>query len=100
MFGLQLGQDGEYQTAAAQLQAEIFEEIIHTVRHPLYGIQCASHSIGCQEENVGVLANFLDVQVTDVQRVLFDELAAAFDVFTHEGGEDRLAFGEVVQVHL
>jgi predicted methyltransferase len=30
----------------------------------------------------------LDIQVFDVEGVLFDELAAAFDVFAHEGGED------------
>src|SRR5208337_370254 len=37
----------------------------------------------------------LDVQVLHVQRVVFDKLAAGFDVFAHQGSEDGFALGDV-----
>ncbi len=39
----------------------------------------------------------LDVQVLHVQRILFDELAPRFHVFSHQRGEDRLALGDVLE---
>jgi hypothetical protein len=39
----------------------------------------------------------LDVEVTNVECVLFDELAAGFDVFAHQCGEDALALGNVFE---
>jgi hypothetical protein len=38
----------------------------------------------------------LDIQVLYIQRVLFDELAAGFDVFAHQRGEDGFAGGNVL----
>ena len=37
----------------------------------------------------------LDVEVADVECVLFNEFAAGFDVFAHECGENALALGDV-----
>jgi hypothetical protein len=42
----------------------------------------------------------LDVEVLDVERVVFDEFAAGFDVFAHERGEDGLGFGDVFELDL
>ena len=41
----------------------------------------------------------LHVQIPHVQRVLFDELAAALHVLAHQRGEDRFRFGQVLQIH-
>src|ERR1700722_16381554 len=41
----------------------------------------------------------LDVQVLYAQRVVFDEFAAGFHVFCHEGGEGGLGFGNVLELH-
>src|ERR1700722_6682070 len=46
------------------------------------------------------LYRWLDIEVLDVQGILFDELAAALDVFSHEGGEDLLAGGDVFELDL
>ena len=42
----------------------------------------------------------LHVQIPDVERILFDELAAALHVFAHQRGEDLLAFAQILQAHL
>ena len=41
----------------------------------------------------------LDIQVLHVQRVVFDELAAGFNVFAHQRGEDGFALGDVFELH-
>src|ERR1035438_7792859 len=38
------------------------------------------------------LEQWLDVQVLDVEGVVFDEFAALFNVFTHERGKDFVGF--------
>ncbi len=42
----------------------------------------------------------LDVEVLDVERVVFNELPASLDIFSHEGGEDVLCFGDIFKLHL
>ena len=42
----------------------------------------------------------LDVQILYIQRVLFDELPAAFDIFTHQRGEDLFGRGDILELHL
>src|SRR5579884_1209180 len=42
----------------------------------------------------------LNVQVPHVQRVFFDELAAALDVFAHEGSEDLIALHQIFERNL
>src|SRR5580704_11556721 len=42
----------------------------------------------------------LDVEVLHVEGVFFDELAASFDVFAHERGEDLFGGGDVLQLDL
>ena len=37
-------------------------------------------------------------KVLDVQGVVLDELAAGFDVFAHESGEDSLGLGNVFEL--
>ena len=37
----------------------------------------------------------LDIQVFYIERVVFDELAAGFNVFAHERGEDGFALRDV-----
>ena len=39
----------------------------------------------------------LDIQVLYIQRVVFNKLSSRFDVFAHQGGEDRLGFGKVFE---
>src|SRR5580658_6168314 len=41
----------------------------------------------------------LDIQVDDVEGVFFYELAALFDVFAHQGGENRFGGYGVLQAH-
>src|SRR4029077_7230902 len=51
LLGAELREDGQDQGAAAQLHADVLEEMGfggHTVHHPLYGIHCMAYSIGCQ----------------------------------------------------
>jgi len=43
------------------------------------------------------IRNCLDVQITHVERVVFDKLAAAFDVLAHQCGEDHIALHNVFQ---
>jgi hypothetical protein len=47
----------------------------------------------------GRRAHRLNIQVLHVQRVLFDELPASFDVFAHQRGEDGFALGDVFKPH-
>jgi hypothetical protein len=42
-----------------------------------------------------ICENALDVEVLDVEGVVFDEFAAGFYVFAHQGGEDGFTFGDV-----
>ena len=44
------------------------------------------------------MKQLLDVQVLDVEGVVFDELAAGFNVFSHEGCEDGLGLGEIFEL--
>jgi len=37
----------------------------------------------------------LDVEVLDVEGVVFNEFAAGFNVFAHERGEDGFGFGNI-----
>ena len=46
------------------------------------------------------LHHYLNIQVLDVQRVVFDELAPRFHILTHQRGENGLTLGEVFQLHL
>src|SRR5947208_12626758 len=36
-----------------------------------------------------------DIQVLHIERIVFDEFAAGFDIFAHQGGEDGFALGDV-----
>jgi hypothetical protein len=40
----------------------------------------------------------LDVEVLDVEGVVFNELAAIFNVFTHQCGEDFIGFDSVLEL--
>src|SRR5262245_59706567 len=40
-----------------------------------------------------------NIQVLHVQRIVFDELASCFYVFTHQRGEDGFGFGQVFELH-
>ena len=42
----------------------------------------------------------LDVQILDVQRIVFDKLAPLLDIFAHQRGEYLLGFHKVFQLHL
>jgi len=41
----------------------------------------------------------LDIQVLHIQRIVFDKLAAGFDVFAHQSAEDGFALGEVFEFY-
>ena len=43
---------------------------------------------------------FLDVEILHVERIILDELAARFDVFAHQSGEDGVGFGDVFELYL
>jgi len=45
------------------------------------------------------ISSGLNIQVLHVQRVVFDEFAAGFNVFAHESGEDGFALGDVFKLH-
>src|SRR6266404_4085430 len=60
----------------------------------------ASGSFGpCRYSSTEISGKLL-VQVLHVERVFLDEGAAAFHVFAHQGGEDFLAFHQVLQADL
>ena len=40
----------------------------------------------------------LDVEILDVERIVFDELPALVDVFSHEGCEDLVGLNDVFEV--
>ena len=40
-----------------------------------------------------------DIQILHIQRILFNELPARFNVFAHQRGEDGFAFGNVFEFH-
>ena len=42
----------------------------------------------------------LDIEIDDVEGVVFDELAAILDVFTHQCGEDFFGFNDVFKLYL
>src|SRR5271165_4703365 len=42
----------------------------------------------------------LDVEVLHVERIVFDEFAARFDVFAHERCENAFGFGQILELHL
>ena len=44
-------------------------------------------------------ADFLDVEVADVQGVFLDELAARLHVIAHQGREDLFAFDGILEPH-
>lgn len=48
--------------------------------------------------DLGGLCYSLDVEVLDVERVVFDEFATGFDVFAHQGGEDGLSFSDIFEL--
>ena len=41
----------------------------------------------------------LDIQILHIQRIVFDELPPRLNVFAHERGENRLALGNVLELH-
>ena len=41
----------------------------------------------------------LNIQILNIQRVVFDELPAGFHVFAHERAEDGFAFRDVFQLY-
>jgi hypothetical protein len=55
-------------------------------------LKCLIRENPCQS-----VAEKLDIQILHIQRILFDELAPRFHVFAHEGSEDRLALGDVLE---
>jgi len=54
---------------------------------------------GQAPEGVCPYASGLNVQVLDVEGIVFDELAARFYVFAHERGKDGFSFGDVFELH-
>ena len=42
--------------------------------------------------------DMLDVEVLDVEGVVFNKFAAGFDVFAHQRGEDGFGFGDVFKL--
>jgi hypothetical protein len=52
------------------------------------------------EELQNCSAAALDVEVFYVEGVVFDEFAALFYVFAHEGGEDLVGFYDVFELDL
>src|SRR6266545_6709805 len=42
----------------------------------------------------------LDVEVLDVERVVFDELPARLDLIAHERGEHQVRLGVILRLHL
>jgi hypothetical protein len=50
------------------------------------------------EVNSFVTSVELDVQVLHIERVLFDEFAAGFDVFAHHSGEYFLTLSDVFEL--
>src|SRR5256885_8595958 len=45
-------------------------------------------------------ATISDIEVLDVEGVVFDELPARFDLITHERGEHQVCFGVIFGTHL
>jgi len=66
--------------------------------------RCGSGSTFCENRSrpeatlqagEGARPTQLDIQILHIQRVVFDEFAAGFDIFAHQGGEDGFALGDV-----
>jgi uncharacterized protein YlaN (UPF0358 family) len=45
-------------------------------------------------------AHCLDIQISDIQRVVFDEFAARFDLVAHQDGEDLISLDGIVDADL
>jgi hypothetical protein len=46
------------------------------------------------------IRSLLDIQVLDIQCIVFDELAPRFDILTHQRGEDMLGLGNIFKLDL
>ena len=51
-----------------------------------------------RRHSVTMRLSHLDVEVLDVQRIIFNELATSLDVFSHQGGENRFRFSNVFKL--